>query len=135
MPCKHSHSRCDEMAPQWYVSSYIIRTSIDRLYSLHCMNHGIHCEHENSIRPEYQAQHADFNCSGLALTFDLAYRIESWQQMNGFSLTKLNPPLSPHTLGWSRTDLLLIHHITSVSNDLLLNDLDNITPWTFKLPK
>ena len=71
----------------------------------------------------------------LAFTPSAESRVDLWQQTGSFPYPDLNVFPPPSTHEYSKTDLGLIHHLSSISNDLLLNNSNNLTLWTHKLPK
>lgn len=62
-------------------------------------------------------------------------RLDHWQQTGSFPYPDLNVFPQPVAHEYSKTDLRLIHHISSISNDLHLNNSNNLTLWTQKMPK
>lgn len=71
----------------------------------------------------------------LVFTPGAESRVDLWQQTGSFPYPDLNVFPPPSTHEYSKTDLRLIHHLSSISNDLLLNNSNNLTLWTHKLPK
>lgn len=61
-------------------------------------------------------------------------RLDHWQQTGSFPYPDLNVFPQPVAHEYSKTDLRLIHHISSISNDLHLNNSNNLTLWTQKCP-
>ena len=62
-------------------------------------------------------------------------RLDHWQQTGSFPYPDLNVFPQPVAHEYSKTDLRLIHHISYISNDLHLNNSNNLTLWTQKMPK
>lgn len=84
---------------------------------------------------EVQSQNGSPEQLPLVFTPGTESRVDLWQQTGSFPYPDLNvfPPPSPQE--HSKTDLRLMHHLSSISNDLLLNNCNNMTLWTHKLPK
>lgn len=73
--------------------------------------------------------------SSIVFTPDTESRIDLWQQTGSFPYPELQVFPPPQTHEYSKTDLRLIHHLSSVSNDLLLTGSTGLTLWTQKMPK
>lgn len=71
----------------------------------------------------------------LVFTPGTESRVDLWQQTGSFPYPDLNVFPPPSTQEHSKTELRLMHHLSSISNDLLLNNCNNLTLWTHKLPK
>ncbi|KAK6398462.1 hypothetical protein LTR65_000013 [Meristemomyces frigidus] len=71
----------------------------------------------------------------LVLTPGTEQRVDLWQQTGSFPYPDLQVFPPPHTQEYSKNELRLIHHLTSVSNDLLLKGTTNLAIWTQKMPK
>lgn len=73
--------------------------------------------------------------SALVFTPGAESRIDLWQQTGSFPFPELQVFPFPQTHEYSRTDLRLIHHLSTVSRDLLLSGSTDLTIWTQKMPK
>ena len=71
----------------------------------------------------------------LVFTPGAESRLDLWQQTGSFPYPDLNVFPQPAAHEYSKTDLRLIHHLSSISNDLHLNNSNNLTLWTQKMPK
>jgi hypothetical protein len=88
-----------------------------------------------SMGSDTQSQSGSPEQHPLTFTPGAESRVEHWQQTGSFPYPDLNVFPPPSTHEYSKTDLGLIHHLSSISNDLLLNNSNNLTLWTHKLPK
>ena len=61
--------------------------------------------------------------------------VDIWRQTGGFPFPDLHVFPPPPAQAYSQNELRLIHHLSTISNDLLLNGTSNLTIWTQKLPK
>lgn len=84
---------------------------------------------------DMQSQSGSPEQSSLVFTPESERRVDLWQQTGSFPYSDLNVFPLPSTQEYSKTDLQLIHHLSSISNDLLLNNSNELTLWTHKLPK
>ena len=71
----------------------------------------------------------------LALTPNSESRIDMWQQTGSFPYPDLQVYPPPPIQGQSKDELRLLHHISSITNDLMLEGTTNLTLWTQKMPK
>ncbi|KAK4995145.1 hypothetical protein LTR66_004972 [Elasticomyces elasticus] len=71
----------------------------------------------------------------LILTPETEKNIELWQQTGDFPYPNLQAFPPPEVQSYSRTELRLIHHLSSVSNALLVNRTSKFTLWTDAMPK
>jgi hypothetical protein len=71
----------------------------------------------------------------VALTPGSEQQVEAWQQTGSFPYPDLQVAPPPPTQEYSKNDLRLIHHLSAISNELLLKGSSNLTLWTQKMPK
>jgi len=62
-------------------------------------------------------------------------RIDLWQQTGSFPYPQLQVFPPPQTHEYSKNDLRLMHHLSTISNDLRMNGTTALTLWTQKMPK
>ncbi|KAK0930417.1 hypothetical protein LTR29_016750 [Friedmanniomyces endolithicus] len=62
-------------------------------------------------------------------------RIDLWQQTGSFPYPELQVFPPPQTQEYTKNELRLIHHLSSISNDLLLRGTSHLTVWAHKMPK
>lgn len=133
--CKRRHIRCDELFPQWQAGSSICSTTTaNQTSSRNCTKHQVQCDYMENIGSDSEAQHSPEQQS-LVLTPDTEQRIDLWQQTGAFPYPDLHVFPPPQTHEYSKNELRLIHHLTSVSNDLLLKGTTGLAIWTQKMPK
>lgn len=87
-----------------------------------------------NVASDNESQHSPEQ-SGLTLTPGTERNIDIWQQTGSFPYPELQVFPPPQTHEYSKNELRLIHHLSSVSNDLLVNGTSNLTVWSQKLPK
>ena len=71
----------------------------------------------------------------VALTPGSEGRVDLWQQTGSFPYPDLQVFPPPPTHEYSKNELRLIHHLSSISNDLLMKGSTNLTLWTQRMPK
>lgn len=71
----------------------------------------------------------------ILLTPGSENRVEQWQQTGGFPYPDLQVFPVPPTQEYSKNDLRLLHHLSAISNDLMIKGTSNLTIWTQKMPK
>ncbi|KAK4556729.1 hypothetical protein LTR86_006300 [Recurvomyces mirabilis] len=72
--------------------------------------------------------------SSLTLTPGTESLVNLWQQTGNFPYPELQVFPAPLAHELSRTELTLIHHLSTISNDLLLKGTSHLTTWTQKMP-
>ena len=73
--------------------------------------------------------------STVMLTPGSESRIDLWQKTGDFPYPNLQVFPPPPTNEYSKNELRLIHHLSSISNDLSLRGTNHLTIWTRKMPK
>lgn len=73
--------------------------------------------------------------SAVQLTPGSEGRVDLWQQTGVFPYSELQVFPPPPTHEYSRNDLRLMHHLSSISNDLRLKGSTNLTLWTHRMPR
>ena len=136
--CKRRHIRCDETFPQWYETLFydadVDLTLLNTLYSRNCTKHQVRCDYMETLGSELESQSSPEQ-STLALTPGSEQRVETWQQTGDFPYPDLRVFPPPQSGEYSRIELRLIHHLSSISNDLQVRGTTGLTIWTQKLPK
>lgn len=61
--------------------------------------------------------------------------LELWKQTGTFPFPELAVYPQPQWHTYSKTDLRLIHHLCSVTNDMINNKTSQMTVWTEYMPK
>jgi hypothetical protein len=80
------------------------------------------------------AQHSPEQHS-LSFSPSTESKIEHWQSTGSFPYPDLQVFPPPPTQEYSKNELRLIHHLTSVSNELRSKGVSMLTTWTEKVPK
>ena len=73
--------------------------------------------------------------AAVMLTPGSESRVDLWQQSGNYPFPDLSvfPPPAAHE--YSKNDLRLLHHLSSISNDLLIKGSTGFTMWSQKMPK
>ena len=71
----------------------------------------------------------------LVFTPSTENRIDLWQQTGSFPYPGLQVFPPPQTHEYSKNELRLMDHLSSISSDLMLKGTTNLTIWTQKVPK
>jgi len=87
-----------------------------------------------SVGSDSESQHSPEQ-SSLTLTPGSESHVDLWQQTGSFPCPDLQLFPPPQTHEYSKNELRLIHHLSSVSGDLLLRETTNLTIWTESMPK
>ena len=102
--------------------------------SRNCTKHQVRCDYMENLGSDSEGQSSPEQPS-LVLTPESENRVDLWQQTGGFPYPNLQVFPQPHTQEYSKNELRLIHHLSSISNELQLRGTSNLTIWTQKLPK
>jgi len=71
----------------------------------------------------------------LLWTPEIETTIEVWRQTGEFPFPNLRVYPQPQWRALTSTDLRLIHHLSSISNEMISNSSSNSTLWTDMMPK
>ncbi|GAB7355101.1 hypothetical protein MBLNU459_g5682t1 [Dothideomycetes sp. NU459] len=71
----------------------------------------------------------------LPTTPDMEQSLDMWQQTGTFPYPELQVFPTPRPHDHSRTELLLIHRLSSLSRSLLVNGTSDLTVWASKVPR
>ncbi|KAF2749499.1 hypothetical protein M011DRAFT_398716 [Sporormia fimetaria CBS 119925] len=117
--CKKRHIRCDETFPQ----------------CRNCTKHQVRCDYMDS--PAALVPESPKTTQGLNLlwTPEINTTIDLWRQSGEFPFPELRLYAQPNWAAFSKTDLRLIHHLSSISNEMFRNRTSKLTIWTDMMPK
>lgn len=73
--------------------------------------------------------------TSMPSTPDLEQSIDVWQQTGTFPYPELQVFPTPRPHDYTRTELLLIHRVSTLSCSLLVNGTTDMTIWTARVPK
>lgn len=104
------------------------------LLSRNCTKHQVRCDYMESVGSDAEGASSPEQPS-LVFTPSTESRIDLWQQTGSFPYPSLQVFPPPQTHEYSKNELRLIHHLSSISNDLMLKGTSNLTIWTQKVPK
>ncbi|EMC92251.1 hypothetical protein BAUCODRAFT_78015 [Baudoinia panamericana UAMH 10762] len=116
--CKRRHIRCDETYPQ----------------CRNCTKHQVRCDYMETAGSDIESQQSPEQQS-LQLSPGSESRVEQWQQSGRFPYPEMQVFPHPHAHEYSRNDLRLIHHLSTIANNLTLKGASHLTTWTQKVPK
>lgn len=71
----------------------------------------------------------------LLWTPEIEATIELWQQTGDFPFPELRVYPLPQWRAYSKIDLRLIHHLSSISNEMFRSRTSKLTVWTDLMPK
>ncbi|KAL6707456.1 hypothetical protein ACN47E_004026 [Coniothyrium glycines] len=117
--CKRRHIRCDETFPQ----------------CRNCTKHQVRCDYMDSptaMMPDSPGQSP--HQPNLLWTPEIETTIELWRQTGDFPFPELRVYPQPQWQTLSRIDLRLIHHLSSISNEMFRNRTSRSTLWTDMMP-
>ncbi|WPH03520.1 Hypothetical protein R9X50_00640000 [Acrodontium crateriforme] len=117
--CKRRHIRCDETFPQ----------------CRNCTKHQVRCDYSEGIGSDTESQRQSPEQPSVMLTPGSESRIRQWEETNTFPYPALEIFPPPQTQEYSKNELRLIHHLSSMSNDLLMKGTSDLTVWTTQLPR
>ncbi|KAL5114344.1 hypothetical protein ACEQ8H_007781 [Pleosporales sp. CAS-2024a] len=115
--CKRRHIRCDETFPQ----------------CRNCTKHQVRCDYMDTPAASESPQSPQQ--PNLLWTPEIEATIEVWRRTGEFPFPDLRVYPQPQWHTMSRTDLRLIHHLSSISNEMFRNRTSKSTLWTDMMPK
>jgi hypothetical protein len=135
--CKKRHIRCDETFPQWYVDwSLLTLQDVDAdVYSRNCTKHQVRCDYMDNptaVIPESPKSPQQPN---LLWTPEIDATIDLWRQTGDFPFPDMRVYPQPQWRAYTKTDLRLVHHLSSISNEMFRNRTSKLTIWTDMMPK
>jgi hypothetical protein len=116
-----------------YLEHYALRS--DRKLSRNCTKHQVRCDYMDSptaMMPESPQSSPQPN---LLWTPEIEATIDLWRQTGEFPFPELQVYPQPQWHALSRTDLRLIHHLSTISNEMFRNRTSKSTLWTDMMPK
>lgn len=116
------------------IPSLYTSIEINSVRSQNCSKHQVRCDYMEVLESEGESAFSPAQ-TPLVLTPGTEGRIDLWQQTGTFPYPDLQVFPTPQTHEFSKTELRLIHHLTTISNDLYSNGSTNLTIWTQKMPK
>ncbi|ORY16362.1 hypothetical protein BCR34DRAFT_476268 [Clohesyomyces aquaticus] len=117
--CKKRHIRCDETFPQ----------------CRNCTKHQVRCDYMDSPTAMVPDSPKSPQQPNLLWTPEIDATIELWRQTNEFPFPELRVLPQPQWRAFSKTDLRLIHHLSSISNEMFRHRTSRLTIWTDMMPK
>ncbi len=87
-----------------------------------------------NIGSDSESQHSPEQ-STVMLTPGSENRVDVWQQSGNYPFPDLQVFPAPQAQEYSKNELRLIHHLSAISNELLLKGSTSLTMWSQKMPK
>jgi hypothetical protein len=103
--------------------------------SRNCTKHQVRCDYMDSptaIMPESPQAPQQPN---LLWTPEIEATIELWRQTGEFPFPELRIYPQPEWRAYAKTDLRLIHHLSSITNEMFRNRTSKMTLWADMMPK
>ncbi|OJD34563.1 ubiquitin carboxyl-terminal hydrolase 2 [Diplodia corticola] len=117
--CKKRHIRCDETYPQ----------------CRNCTKHQVRCDYNDNPASAAPDSPKGPQQPNLLWTPEIEATINIWQSTGEFPFPELNVYPQPQWRGYSKTDLRLIHHLSSISNEMFRGRTSKLTVWAENMPK
>ncbi|KAF1998356.1 hypothetical protein P154DRAFT_439388 [Amniculicola lignicola CBS 123094] len=117
--CKKRHIRCDETFPQ----------------CRNCTKHQVRCDYMDNPTAMVPESPKSPQQPNLLWTPEIDATIELWRQTGEFPFPEMRVYPQPQWRAYPKTDLRLIHHLSSISNEMFRNRTSKLTIWTDLMPK
>ncbi|PSN74581.1 hypothetical protein BS50DRAFT_19203 [Corynespora cassiicola Philippines] len=117
--CKKRHIRCDETFPQ----------------CRNCTKHQVRCDYMDSPTAMVPESPKSPQQPNLLWTPEIDATVEVWRQTGEFPFPELRVYPQPQWRAYPKTDLRLIHHLSSISNEMFRNRTSKMTLWTEMMPR
>lgn len=108
------------------------RESTNTDFSRNCTKHKIRCPYNDIPMSDERSGSPDQ--PDLMWTPESRAVIEQWQNTGVFPFPGMNIFPAPNPQYLSTEDLRLIHHVASISDQMLSMDADGFTLWTRQIP-
>ncbi|KAF2757154.1 hypothetical protein EJ05DRAFT_57176 [Pseudovirgaria hyperparasitica] len=117
--CKKRHIRCDEAFPQ----------------CRNCTKHQVRCDYMDSPSVSSPGGFDGTASANLLWTKEIEQTVDIWLRNGEFPFPELRVYPQPQWHSYSKTELRLIHHLCSITNEMLRNRSTKLTVWTDCLPQ
>ncbi|KAI9669181.1 MAG: hypothetical protein M1829_005182 [Trizodia sp. TS-e1964] len=118
--CKRRHIRCDESFPQ----------------CRNCTKHSCRCDYLDAPNPEDERARSPQTpqSANLPTSPDVERELAIWRQTGISPFPALRMPLTLMPQSYSASELRLLHHICSISQEMQLRNTNRYTIWTAQIP-
>ncbi|KAF1947426.1 hypothetical protein EJ02DRAFT_333941 [Clathrospora elynae] len=117
--CKRRHIRCDETFPQ----------------CRNCTKHQVRCDYMDNPTAMMPESPQSSQQPNLLWTPEIEATIELWRQTGEFPFPELRVYPQPQWRALTTIDLRLVHHLSSISNEMFRNRTSRSTLWSDMMPK
>ncbi|KAF2816006.1 uncharacterized protein BDZ99DRAFT_377424 [Mytilinidion resinicola] len=117
--CKKRHIRCDETFPQ----------------CRNCTKHQVRCDYLDSPSANAPESPKSPQQANLLWTAEIEATISIWQQTDEFPFPELRVYPQPLWRAYSKSELRLVHHLSSITNEMFRSQTSRLTTWTDLMPK
>lgn len=117
--CKRRHIRCDESYPQ----------------CRNCSKHQVRCDYMDSPNLASPGSPDGSAKANLLWTPQIETALDIWQRTGQFPFPELRIYPEPQWHTYSKPELRLIHHLSSIADGMLQSRSNKMTVWTDFLPK
>jgi hypothetical protein len=104
--------------------------------SRNCTKHQVRCDYQDSpaalLPPESPKSPQQPN---LLWTAEIDATIEQWRQTGVWPFDHLSVYPQPQWRAFPKTDLRLVHHVATISNEMFSHRTSKLTLWTDMMPK
>ncbi|KAK8158007.1 hypothetical protein BKA80DRAFT_291393 [Phyllosticta citrichinensis] len=116
--CKKRHIRCDETFPQ----------------CRNCTKHQVRCDYNdnpNSAAPDSPKAQGP----NLLWTPEIEATVDIWKETGEFPFPELGVYPQPQWMYYSKTELRLIHHLSSITTEMFRGRTSKLTIWAGNMPQ
>lgn len=110
-------------------------TSANPRSSRNCTKHQVRCDYNDNPASAAPDSPKGPQQPNLLWTPEIEATINIWQSTGEFPFPELNVYPQPQWRNYSKTDLRLIHHLSSISNEMFRGRTSKLTVWAENMPK
>lgn len=115
------------------VSSSLARATTNSMDSRNCTKHNCRCDYMDS--PPAEEPPKSPKGPNLLWTPRIEHEVEVWQRTGVFPFFDLNLQSSGHFIGLTSIDLRLIHHLSTIYQDMKRVNFGGCTLWIEEIPR
>ncbi|KAK8245227.1 hypothetical protein HDK77DRAFT_376253 [Phyllosticta capitalensis] len=117
--CKKRHIRCDETFPQ----------------CRNCTKHQVRCDYNDSPTSAAPDSPKGAQQPNLLWTPEIEATVDIWKATGEFPFPELGVYPQPQWTLYSKTDLRLIHHLSSITTEMFRGRTSKLTIWAGNMPQ
>jgi hypothetical protein len=104
-------------------------------FSRNCTKHQVRCDYMDSPAATGDEIARNPQQANLLWTPEIERSVDVWRQTGEFPFPELQRFPQPQWKNYNRTDLRLIHHLSSIANEMFRARTSKLTLWSEHMPQ